>query len=74
MRIQFRYAAPGAIFTRSAAQAMIGQRPAVNQRAFEGGPIVADYGSGTIVAVEVIEDGAAVFITLDADLPDLPLR
>lgn len=70
MRFKIRMNAEGdERFDSTFAQSLVGQRPKLNRRAFECGPVLTDYGQGTIVAAEVVDHGRAVMVTLDVDLP-----
>lgn len=53
-------------FTEDAARSMIGMRPWLNARESEAGPVLADLGQGTVVAAEVVEDGAAMRVTIES--------
>ncbi len=66
-RITFRIdAGPDERYSERFAQSLIGQTPRLTHREHEGGPVLADYGAATVVAAEIIDDGAAVLITYEA--------
>jgi hypothetical protein len=70
-KFTFRMSAgPHTRFTDDAARSLIGQRPRLNARESEGGPELADFGQGTVVAAEVVDDGAAMMVTVESD--DVP--
>lgn len=59
-------AGPHEIYTESSAQSLVGQTPRLNLRESEDGPGLTDFGTATVVAAEVIDDGRAMLITYDA--------
>jgi hypothetical protein len=71
VKLQFRHRDPnGARYTAAAARSLIGQTPRFNVRQSDDGPILADLGTAVVTSAEVVDDGAAVLITIEA--PDLP--
>ncbi|HEX6969414.1 MAG TPA: hypothetical protein VF174_11485 [Micromonosporaceae bacterium] len=60
-------AGPHTRFTEQVAQSMIGQRPQLNARASEDGPVLADYGRGVVVAAEPVNDGAEILLTIESE-------
>ena len=68
VRITFRLnAGPHERFTESVARSLVGQRPMLNAREYEDGPITDDYGHCLIVGAEVVDDGFAVLVTYETD-------
>lgn len=68
VRITFRLSAgPHERFTESFARSLLGQRPVLNVREYDAGPITEDYGDCLVVGAEVIEDGRAVLVTYETE-------
>lgn len=63
---QFRYTDPeGARFAEHSWDHVIGMVVPARLREAEGGPVRAELGEVRLIAAEVIEDGAAVLLTLE---------
>jgi hypothetical protein len=58
-------------FTEGAAQSMVGQTPRLKTRLHEDGPVLNDFGSGAVVAAELVEGGNAVLLTVETQSRDL---
>lgn len=65
-------AAPLTVFTQSAADSLVGKKPRLNIREFDGGEVLKDFGEATVTAAEVVDNGSAIVITYEA--PDEVLR
>jgi len=70
MRVQIRInAGTDTRFSAEATARLVGQGPTVNVREADGSLILADLGRGRVVAAEMVDDGAALLVTVESTTP-----